>query len=122
MEVSDRCSVLCKGRYIGTVNISETSKEELSRMMVGRDVQFTVDKAEANPGALILDVEHMSVESRLHKKLAVRDVSLQVRAGEIVCIAGIDGNGQSEFIQGLTGLENLAGWGGHYKEIYKRAK
>ena len=108
MEVSDRCSVLCKGRYIGTVNISETSKEELSRMMVGRDVQFTVDKAEANPGALILDVEHMSVESRLHKKLAVRDVSLQVRAGEIVCIAGIDGNGQSEFIQGLTGLENLA--------------
>ena len=108
MEVSDRCSVLCKGRYIGTVNISETSKEELSRMMVGRDVQFTVDKAEANPGALILDVEHMNVESRLHKKLAVRDVSLQVHAGEIVCIAGIDGNGQSEFIQGLTGLENLA--------------
>ena len=107
MEVSDRCSVLCKGRYIGTVNISETSKEELSRMMVGRDVQFTVDKAEANPGALILDVEHMNVESRLHKKLAVRDVSLQVHAGEIVCIAGIDGNGQSEFIQGLTGLEGL---------------
>ena len=107
MEVSDRCSVLCKGRYIGTVNISETSKEELSRMMVGRDVQFTVDKSEANPGALILDVEHMNVESRLHKKLAVRDVSLQVHAGEIVCIAGIDGNGQSEFIQGLTGLEGL---------------
>jgi len=108
MEVSDRCSVLCKGRYIGTVNISETSKEELSRMMVGRDVQFTVDKAPSNPREVILDVENLCVESHLHKKLAVNNVSLQVRAGEIVCIAGIDGNGQSEFIQGLTGLEKLA--------------
>ena len=107
MEVSDRCSVLCKGRYIGTVNISETSKEELSRMMVGRDVQFTVEKKPASPGPVILDVKHMSVESRLHKKLAVNNVSLQVHAGEIVCIAGIDGNGQSEFIQGLTGLTKI---------------
>lgn len=108
MEVSDRCSVLCKGRYIGTVDIANTSKEELSRMMVGRDVKFTVDKAPANPGEVVLDVKNLSVESRLHKKLAVNNVSLQVRAGEIVCIAGIDGNGQSEFIQGLTGLEKLA--------------
>ena len=108
MEVSDRCSVLCKGRYIGTVDIANTTKEELSRMMVGRDVKFTVDKAPSNPGEVVLDVKNMSVESRLHKKLAVNNVSLQVRAGEIVCIAGIDGNGQSEFIQGLTGLEKLA--------------
>ena len=108
MEVSDRCTVLCKGRYIGTVEIANTSKEELSRMMVGRDVKFTVDKAPANPGEVVLDVQHLCVESRLHKKLAVNNVSLQVRAGEIVCIAGIDGNGQSEFIQGLTGLEKLA--------------
>jgi len=108
MEVSDRCSVLCKGRYIGTVEIANTSKEELSRMMVGRDVKFTVDKAPAQPGEVILDVQNLSVESHLHKKLAVNNVSLQVRAGEIVCIAGIDGNGQSEFIQGLTGLERLA--------------
>ena len=108
MEVSDRCSVLCKGRYIGTVDIANTTKEELSRMMVGRDVKFTVDKAPANPGEVVLDVKNLSVESRLHKKLAVNNVSLQVRAGEIVCIAGIDGNGQSEFIQGLTGLEKLA--------------
>ena len=108
MEVSDRCSVLCKGRYIGTVDIANTSKEELSRMMVGRDVKFTVDKAPAQPGEVILDVQNLSVESHLHKKLAVNNVSLQVRAGEIVCIAGIDGNGQSEFIQGLTGLEKLA--------------
>ncbi len=108
MEVSDRCSVLCKGRYIGTVDIANTTKEELSRMMVGRDVKFTVDKAPAQPGEVVLDVKNLSVESRLHKKLAVNNVSLQVRAGEIVCIAGIDGNGQSEFIQGLTGLEKLA--------------
>lgn len=108
MEVSDRCSVLCKGRYIGTVEIANTSKEELSRMMVGRDVKFTVDKVPAQPGEVILDVQNLSVESHLHKKLAVNNVSLQVRAGEIVCIAGIDGNGQSEFIQGLTGLERLA--------------
>lgn len=108
MEVSDRCSVLCKGRYIGTVEIANTSKEELSRMMVGRDVKFTVDKAPAQPGEVILDVHNLCVESHLHKKLAVNNVSLQVRAGEIVCIAGIDGNGQSEFIQGLTGLEKLA--------------
>ena len=107
MEVSDRCSVLCKGRYIGTVDIANTNKEELSRMMVGRDVQFTVDKAPANPGKTILDIQHLSVASKLHKKLAVNDVSLKVHAGEIVCIAGIDGNGQSEFIQGITGLENF---------------
>ncbi len=108
MEVSDRCSVLCKGRYIGTVDIANTTKEELSRMMVGRDVKFTVDKAPAQPGDVVLDVKNLCVESRLHKKLALNNISLQVRAGEIVCIAGIDGNGQSEFIQGLTGLEKLA--------------
>lgn len=107
MEVADRCSVLCKGRYIGTVNISDTNKEELSRMMVGRDVQFTVQKKTSEPGKVILDVQHLCVESKLHKMLAVNDVSLQVHAGEIVCIAGIDGNGQSEFIQGLTGLEKI---------------
>lgn len=108
MEVADRCTVLCKGRYVGTVDIGRTSKEELSRMMVGRDVQFTVEKKPAEPGEVVLDVRHLCVESRLHKMLAVNDVSLQVRAGEIVCIAGIDGNGQSELIHGLTGLEKIA--------------
>ncbi len=108
MEVADRCSVLCKGKYIGTVEIANTNKEELSRMMVGRDVKFTVDKVAAKPGEVVLDIQHLSVESRVHKKLAVNNVSFKVHAGEIVCIAGIDGNGQSEFIQGLTGLEKLA--------------
>ncbi|MCR5762639.1 MAG: ABC transporter ATP-binding protein [Treponema sp.] len=107
MAVADRCSVLCKGRYIGTVNIADTTKEELSRMMVGRDVSFSVEKADAKPGRLILKVEHMNVASKIHKNLAVKDVSLEVHSGEIVSIAGIDGNGQDEFIYGLTGLEKL---------------
>ena len=105
MEVADRCTVLRKGKYVGTVDIKETTKEELSRMMVGRDVSFTVEKKEAQPGDMILDIEHMTVASKVHKNNAVKDVSLQVRAGEIVCIAGIDGNGQTEFVYGLTGLE-----------------
>ncbi len=107
MAVSDRCSVLCKGRYIGTVETKNTTKEELSHMMVGRDVKFSVDKEAAKPGKAVLTVEHMNVGSRVHKNLAVKDVSLEVHAGEIVCIAGIDGNGQSEFIHGLTGLDPL---------------
>ena len=105
MEIADRCTVLRKGKYVGTVNISETSKEELSSMMVGRGVKFAVDKEDAKPADTILSIEHLSVKSRIHKKLAVKDVSLEVRSGEIVCIAGIDGNGQSEFVGALSGLE-----------------
>lgn len=108
MEVADRCSVLRKGKYIGTVNTSETTMEKLSAMMVGRDVNFHVEKSPAKPGDVVLAVENMSVASKTHKKNAVNNVSLNVHAGEIVCIAGIDGNGQSEFVYGLTGLEPLA--------------
>ncbi|MBQ4300881.1 MAG: ATP-binding cassette domain-containing protein, partial [Lachnospiraceae bacterium] len=100
--------VLRKGKYIGTVNTSETTMEKLSAMMVGRDVNFHVEKAPAKPGDVVLAVENMSVASKSHKKNAVNNVSLNVHAGEIVCIAGIDGNGQSEFVYGLTGLEPLA--------------
>ncbi len=108
MAVADRCSVLRKGKYIGTVDIKDTTKEELSEMMVGRQVKFEVDKDEAIPGDVVLDVENLCVESKIHKKLAVKDVSFQVHAGEIVCIAGIDGNGQTELVYGITGLEKLA--------------
>lgn len=105
MEVADRCTVLRKGEYIGTVNISETTKEQLSAMMVGRTIKFSVDKKDAEPKETVLEIEHLTVKSKVHKKNAVNDVSLSVRAGEIVCIAGIDGNGQSEFVSALTGLE-----------------
>ena len=107
MAVADRCSVLRKGKYIGTVDIANSSKDELSRMMVGRDVEFAVQKEPAKPADVILDVKNMTVASKIHKNNAVKDVSFQVRAGEIVCIAGIDGNGQSELVYGLSGLESL---------------
>ena len=68
MEVADRCTVLRKGRYVGTVDIENTNKEELSRMMVGRDVQFAVDKKPAQPGDVVLEIENMSVASKLHRK------------------------------------------------------
>ena len=107
MAVADRCSVLRKGQYIGTVDIKDTTKAELSRMMVGRDVKFAVDKEEANPGEEVLRVEKMTVASRQHANDAVKNASFSVRRGEIVCIAGIDGNGQSELVFGITGLEPL---------------
>ncbi len=109
MAVADRCSVLRKGKYIGTVDVAGCTKAELSKMMVGRDVEFAVQKTEAKPADVVLDVKNMSVPSKLSKKMAVNNVSFQVRAGEIVCIAGIDGNGQSELVYGISGLEPLAG-------------
>ena len=108
MAVADRCTVLRKGKCIGTVDTKDTSVEQLSAMMVGRDVSFHVEKKPSQPGEVVLDVEHMTVASKIHKNNAVKDVSLKVRRGEIVCIAGIDGNGQTEFVYGLTGLEPLA--------------
>lgn len=109
MEVADRCTILRKGKYVGTVNIAETTPENLSAMMVGRSVSFKVDKKPAKPGKVILDVKDMSVASGRHKKNAVNHASFQVRSGEIVCIAGIDGNGQTELVYGLSGLEPLVG-------------
>ncbi len=106
MEVADRCTVLRKGKYVGTVSIAETSKEALSRMMVGRDVEFVVQKDEAKPKDVVLDVRGLTVASRTHPNDAVKGVDFQVRAGEIVCVAGIDGNGQTELVYGITGLEN----------------
>ena len=109
MSVADRVTVLRKGKYIGTVNTKDTNKQELSNMMVGRPVQLQVNKDEAHPGDVVLSVKGFTVPSHLHKKDAVHNVSFDVRAGEIVCIAGIDGNGQTEFIHGLTGLDKSSG-------------
>ena len=107
MAVADRCTVLRKGRCIGTVDTRDTTMEQLSAMMVGRNVNFHVEKGERHPGDVVLDVENMTVASKVHKNNAVRNVSFKVRAGEIVCIAGIDGNGQTELVYGITGLEPL---------------
>lgn len=107
MEVADRCTVLRKGKYVGTVDIKDSTPESLSAMMVGRDVNFKVDKKPVTPGKVVLSVEGITVASESHKKNAVNNVSFEVREGEIVCIAGIDGNGQTELVYGITGLAPL---------------
>ena len=105
MAVADRCTVLRRGKYIGTVETKNTTMEQLSAMMVGRNVNFHVEKGEQHLGDVVLNVENLTVASRVHKNDAVKNVSFSVRAGEIVCIAGIDGNGQTELVYGITGLE-----------------
>ncbi len=105
MAVADRCTVLRKGKCVGTVETKATTVEELSSMMVGRNVSFHVEKGDSEPGDVVLELENVSIASKLHKNNAVKNVSFKVRAGEIVCIAGIDGNGQTELVYGITGLE-----------------
>ena len=104
MAVADRCTILRKGAYIGTVDVANTTKAELSEMMVGRKVSFSVDKKEAEVGDTILKIRNLTVASNSHKKDAVKNVSFDVNAGEVVCIAGIDGNGQTELVYAITGL------------------
>ena len=108
-EVANRCSVLRKGKYIGTIDVAETSKEAMSEMMVGRKVNFIIDKEEVTPGDAILEVKNMTIKSKHHGKEAVKNVSFTVRKGEIVTIAGIDGNGQSELVYGITGMMPIDG-------------
>ncbi len=103
--VADRCTVLRKGRYMGTVDVKDTSVEEMSRLMVGRDVQLVSTKEAKEPGEVVLKVEGLTVPSKIHKNDAVKNASLEVRRGEIVCLAGIEGNGQTEFVYAITGLE-----------------
>lgn len=108
--VADRCSVLRRGKYIGTVDVADTTAAEMSEMMVGRKVNLTVDKKPAAPGETVLEVTSLSVEAKREgqtKKL-VHDVSFHVRRGEIVCIAGIDGNGQTELIHAITGISDMS--------------
>lgn len=103
-EVADRCTVLRKGRHIGTVDVSTTSKEQMSEMMVGRKVSFNIEKIDAKVGEAVLEVRNLTIKARNSKKNMVNDVTFDVNRGEIVCIAGIDGNGQSELVYGITGL------------------
>ena len=109
MVVSDCVIVLRKGKYIGTVETKDTDKQWLSDMMVGRSLQLEVPQGPASPGVGVLSLRELCVPSKAHKRNAVDHVSFDVRAGEIVCIAGIDGNGQTELVYGLTGLEKSSG-------------
>ncbi len=100
---ADRCTVIRRGRYIGTVDVKTTSEAEMAKMMVGREVSFKVDKKPANPGEVVLDIKNLSVKNN-KKVLGLKNFSIDVRAGEIVGIAGVEGNGQSELIEAITGL------------------
>jgi len=107
MEVSDRVTVIRDGKVVGTVNTAETNVAELARMMVGREVILTVHKKPATPGEVVLEAENLFVKGGTRPRLD--GVSLQVRAGEIVGIAGVEGNGQTELVEVVTGLRPFKG-------------
>lgn len=104
--VAERCTVLRRGRYIGTVDVTDVSEQQLADMMVGRAVEFAIDKAPLKPGPVVLQIENLSVRNQ-RGLVAVRDLSLEVHSGEILGIAGVDGNGQTELIYAITGLAGL---------------
>ncbi|ADK06354.1 ABC transporter, ATP-binding protein, C-terminal part [Bacillus cereus biovar anthracis str. CI] len=106
MEVCDRCTIICKGKGIGTVNVAETDEHKLAELMVGRQVNFKTEKIEAKPKEEVLSIANLIVHDT-RKLPAVKGLDLTVRAGEIVGIAGIDGNGQSELIEAITGLRKV---------------
>lgn len=107
--VADRCTVLRRGKMIGVVSVADTDVENMSEMMVGRKVSLTIDKQECVPKETVLQVQNIFVKSRRegNEKNVVSDVSFDVRKGEILCIAGIEGNGQSELVQAITGLASM---------------
>lgn len=106
-KVANRCTVLRKGKYIGTVNVADTSKEELSKMMVGRSVNLEIEKSPAQVGDVIFEVKNLTVKSKTTSKNVLQNISFKVRSGEIVAIAGIEGNGQSELVYAIAGLMDV---------------
>ncbi|MDR2133279.1 MAG: ABC transporter ATP-binding protein [Clostridiales Family XIII bacterium] len=101
--IADLCTIIRAGKTIDTVRVSDVSEQELASMMVGRTVEFSIDKKPATPGEVVLNVENLVVRDYWDHE-AVNGLNLTVRAGEIVGMAGVDGNGQSEFVAALTGL------------------
>jgi ABC-type uncharacterized transport system ATPase subunit len=108
LEIADRVTVLRRGKKIDTLPTEGATRESLARLMVGREVLLRVEKTPPKPAEPVLSVENLSVLDDRGLP-AVQDVSFQVRAGEIVGIAGVDGNGQTELIDGITGLRKLSG-------------
>ena len=106
-QVADRCTVLRKGKLIGTVDVANTSKETLSEMMVGRKVSLSLEKKEAKIAETILSVRNLSKADETGAKAKLKDISFDLRRGEILCIAGIEGNGQTDLVYALTGLTNI---------------
>ena len=106
MEVCDRCTVIRKGKGIGTVDVANTDEHKLAELMVGRQVNFKTEKSDAQPKEEVLSIANLVVHDT-RQLPAVKGLDLTVRAGEIVGIAGIDGNGQSELIEAITGLRKV---------------
>ena len=104
--VADRCTIIRRGKMIGVVDVASTSQAEMASMMVGRPVNFKVNKKPSVPGKSILDIHDLNVMN-VKKVLGVKNFNLHVRAGEIVGIAGVDGNGQTELIEAITGLRPI---------------
>ncbi|MDY0287859.1 MAG: ABC transporter ATP-binding protein [Sphaerochaeta sp.] len=107
-EVADRCTIIRRGKLIGVVEVKETSQAEMASMMVGRPVSFTVEKKPAQVGRVILELYDLNVMNN-KKMLGVKGLNLSVKSGEIVGIAGVDGNGQTELIEAITGLRAVEG-------------
>lgn len=102
--IADRCTVIRRGKFIGVVDVATTSEAKMAQMMVGREVNFLVEKKCCEPGDVILKVENLSVMNN-RKVMGLKDFSLEVRAGEIVGVAGVEGNGQAELVEALTGMK-----------------
>jgi general nucleoside transport system ATP-binding protein len=106
LEVADRITVLRRGRVAGTVEPGETSREHLANLMVGRDVELRVVKGPSHPGDVVLHLKDVIIRDD-HGSMAVKGISLDVRAGEIVAVAGVQGNGQTELVEAITGLRQV---------------
>ncbi len=106
MSVCDRCTIIRKGVGVGTVNVQETNPDELAALMVGREVHFKTEKKTATPKEAVLTIKELVVEDSRGVE-AVSSLDLSVRAGEIIGIAGVDGNGQTELIEAITGLRKI---------------
>lgn len=104
--VADRCSVLRRGRYIGTVDVKDTDIPSMAAMMVGREVSFKVDKTPAKPGEVALEIKGLNVKNSKNV-FAVKDVNLQVKKGEVLGLAGIEGNGQTHLVYAISGLTKV---------------
>jgi simple sugar transport system ATP-binding protein len=107
LDVADRITVIRRGKVIGTVNPEQADQNLLASMMVGRAVQLELERDEAHPGALVLRVDKLVVADET-RQITVDGVSFDVRAGEVVGIAGVQGNGQTELVEALTGLRDAA--------------
>jgi general nucleoside transport system ATP-binding protein len=107
LAISDDVTVMRDGKTVGNVKTADTNAKDLARMIVGRDVLLRVEKTDANAKGVVLEVEHLSVPGR--HEASVKNVSFTVRGGEIVGIAGIEGNGQTELIEALSGLAKVNG-------------